>query len=147
MNLSLSDAILLGSVLMEHADAGKTTTCAIGMALLGHGVTPLGVVKRNGFAGYYSDSERLIGIHSWLTDCRDIPCRWCGLPMSETGILTHAFDRHVMRGEATIDSLCQSITEIGRRIGVELAEGTRPVGDDRLPATPFDCVFLAGDMQ
>lgn len=100
--IQLSEAIRLGSLLVRNPRAGVTEGCAIGMALLAHGIEPLG--------GVCWDYERVMLLYPWLGMI--FPCRWCDLSPCYQSVLTHPFDVHVMTGEATIEELCDWIAEI-----------------------------------
>jgi hypothetical protein len=94
--LKLRDAIRLGSLLITYPEAGSTLTCAVGMALLAHGLEPRGA----------HDYERLMAIYPWLRTHRR-RCPRCGVYLRMTGVLAHIFDRHVMKRQITLDWFCE----------------------------------------
>ncbi len=140
MKLSLSDAVRLGSLMMPNPGAGETMSCAVGMALLAHGVEPGGA----------KDYDRLMGIYPWLRRRARHSCLWCGVALRFTGLLAHPFDRHVMTRQITIDALCEWIAAVERRrnrccevplksnAGLKWGPSLAPVALDR--ATPTGAV-------
>jgi hypothetical protein len=100
--MQLSEAVRLGSLLLERVAAGHTTTCAVGMALLANGIEPRGL----------GDYDRLMAVYPWLRRRLSYRCPCCRMVLRCTGIMAHPFDRHVMKGQLTLEALCEWIAEI-----------------------------------
>jgi hypothetical protein len=93
--LRLSEAIRLGSLLLPDPQAGNTKSCAIGMALLAHGLVPVG-----------ADYNRIRRLYRWLEKSTH-PCPWCSQTESGIWLIAHPFDAHVTPRQITLDQLCE----------------------------------------
>jgi hypothetical protein len=108
--LKLSEAIRFGRMYLDKPEGGNSATCAIGMALWGNGVVPIG---RSNVWEYDTDYQTLRSLYPWLEKSR-VSCRWCpaGRILIGTQIVFHVFDYHVYRhidGVTTLDGLCDWI--------------------------------------
>jgi hypothetical protein len=109
MYLPLGEAVLLGSILMEHPAAGRTTNCAIGMALLAHSIQPNGT----------SDYGALKTLYPWLRQSRSwSKCPRCGVRLRFTGRVAHVFDRHVIKEGFSFEAFCQWLVRIETKYGL-----------------------------
>ncbi|MGD0568604.1 MAG: hypothetical protein ABSA78_09380 [Candidatus Sulfotelmatobacter sp.] len=87
--------------MMPNPSAGSTLTCAVGMALLAHGLEP-----QDGY-----DYERLMAIYPWLRQKNRYRCPDCRIRLQYTGILAHPFDRHVITGKMSFDRFCDWLAQ------------------------------------
>jgi hypothetical protein len=103
----LSEAIRLGSLLVERPMQGVTTSCAIGMGLLANGIKPVG-----NHIDEHADYDAIQNLYPWLIK-RNIKCPRCSIFVLGSGILWHPFDSHVMEDkDMTIEQLADFIASI-----------------------------------
>lgn len=139
MTIPLSEAIRLGSLLVDDPVAGDIECCAIGMALKANGSDDLetGDIPlapqpdeelreldegdppvRDGecltFHGLNVDlcSHRaLLSEYPWLGSAHG-DCPWCGKFLRSTELLHHGFDEHVMAEGVALEALCSWISQL-----------------------------------
>jgi hypothetical protein len=104
----LSEAIRLGSLLVERPMRGETRACAIGMGLLANGVKPVGA-----FAQPKNDYHLLLEKYPWLIGAKS-DCPICSETLIGCELLWHPFDLHVtgVVGRMTIEQLADFIASI-----------------------------------
>jgi hypothetical protein len=117
-SLRLSEAILLGRLLVAKPRACDTKACAIGMALLANGVTPTGDQE--------TDQQAAMRVYPWIAQGEE--CPWCGEWMPYEAMVHHPFDQHVMAGEIHLERLCDWLAQIEP----DRAESESPSNEDEI---------------
>jgi hypothetical protein len=138
VTIQLSEAIRLGSLLVDHPQAADIERCAIGMALRANGAVPetsdisLAPPKDEELRELdegdppVRDSEcltfhslnvalcshrALLSAYPWLESARS-DCPWCGRVLRSTELLHHGFDEHVIGQKVPLEALCSWIASL-----------------------------------
>jgi hypothetical protein len=129
-HLQLSDAIRLGSLLVDRTEAGNIERCAITMALKAIGALPEDLEDCRSYRGDQGWNQwstlayperTLRDAYPWLEG--EFVCGWCPLRLRGEKIVWHPFDYHVMHGVGIIcagqriplDEMCNWIASCERR--------------------------------
>jgi hypothetical protein len=134
-NISLADAIRLGSFLVPIREAHNVERCAITMALKAIGALPENLDDPRSYHGESRWNQwntlaypqrTMLDAYPWIASCNFL-CRWCSLSLSGENVVSHPFDYHVMRGcRIAIEAFCGWIEEIDPTgMGIECNERGR----------------------
>lgn len=116
MSLKLSEAIRLGSLLIQEPKESDTNSCAVGMALRAIGDNRV-FSQDQSSDDLHIPYRAVVKTWPWL-DQKSTYCPWCDCHVFSSGCIWHPFDSHVMRGEMTIEQLADWIATIEPDDGV-----------------------------
>ena len=129
--MRLSEAIRLGSLILDKVEGYDTSTCAIGMGLAATGTSimaeDLPEPPRKFIPVPYSaldhdevNYQRLAALWPWIEQVAPTQCPWCDAVLGKDrsdiearlGFIHHPFDCHVIEGDVTLEQLCDFIRTI-----------------------------------
>lgn len=109
--IPLSQAIRLGSLLVQNPGVGVDSGCAIRMAVMATGDVEPDSIARSGYLFGLPVYDALLDRWPWLNCARRL-CPKCDRKLIGSEIIYHVFDIHVMARRMTIDQLADWVATI-----------------------------------